>query len=175
MFNKTFWKNSLKFGAIAGIACLGYSVVLDLIGITPISGKLFPSNIFILIASILAVKSYRRNNPDETLHFWEGLSLCFVVALSASIIVGGGLYLFYSTEHGQELLAKFVVEAVKEYTTARQQIIKETNLEYFNNLIAGIKAIDPVSIAFTELKQRPLIAILPSIMISLYYRRQYVK
>ena len=83
--------------------------------------------------------------------------------------------MFYSTEHGQELLAKFVVEAVKEYTTARQQIIKETNLEYFNNLIAGIKAIDPASIAFTELKQRPLIAILPSIMISLYYRRQYVK
>jgi hypothetical protein len=62
MFNNTFWKNSLKFGALAGIACLGYSVILDLIGITPISGKLFPSNIFILIASVLAVKSYRRNN-----------------------------------------------------------------------------------------------------------------
>ena len=58
--------------------------------------------------------------------------------------------------------------------TLKDSIYTE-NLEYFNNLIAGIKAIDPASIAFTELKQRPLIAILPSIMISLYYRRQYVK
>jgi len=175
MFNKTFWKNALKFGVIAGFVCLVYCFVLDLLGIIPISGKLFPSNIFILIASIFAVKAYRKNNPDETLHFWEGLSVCFITALTASVLVGAGLYLFYSTEHGQMLLSQFVVEAVKEYSMAKQQIVKETNPEYYNSLIAGIKAIDRTSIAFTEVKQRPLIAILPSIMISLYYRRQYVK
>ncbi|WP_026994600.1 DUF4199 domain-containing protein [Flectobacillus major] len=174
MFNKYFLRTTVLYGSVAGILCFVYCLALNALGIIPLSGKLFPSNIFILVAVFQAVKTYRKHNPDMTMHFWEGLSVSMLTAIIASVVIAVILYIFYSSDYGHNLIAQFVEQALKEYIGAKAQIVKETNLDYFNSLIAGIKAIDPSSIAWTEIKQRPLIAILPSIMISLYYRRQYI-
>ncbi len=175
MFNQSFAKNLFLFGSVAGVVCFLYCFVLDVMGIIPLSGKLFPSNLFVLVAMILAVKNYRKHNPDAILHFWEGLVVSVLTASIAAVLLALLMYVYFATAHGQSLIQVFIKQALVEYAGGKAQIVKETNEAYYNSLIAGIKAISPSSIAWSEIKQRPLIAILPSIMISLYFRRQYVK
>jgi hypothetical protein len=178
MFNKSFIKNILLYGIIAGCLTMTYCFFIRAMGGVPLDGKKAPTIILSMICMILSVKSYRKNNPDETLHFWEGLVVANLTNLIGACISAIGLY-FWLSSNGSDVLTTYINESIKtlNIATVKDGYIKEMGEASFKSLIEGFKILSPKNIAsdeITGLKGKLPLGILISIMISLYFRRGYV-
>ena len=178
MFNNTLIKNILLYGIIAGLLTLAYCLVLANLGGVPLDGKKAPTIIFSLICMVLSVKSYRKNNPDQTLHFWEGLVVANLTNLFGACVSAIGLY-FWLSGSGSYVLSTYISESIKtlQIPSVKDGYIKEMGGLSFVQLIQGFKLLSPQNIAtdeITGLKGKLPLGILVSIMISLYYRRGYL-
>jgi hypothetical protein len=178
MFNKSFLKNIITFGILSGILTLLYCLIIKLSGQIPLDGKKAPSLILSVICMVLAVKNYRKSNPDETIHFWEGFVVANATNFVGACVSGLGLYVWLSSE-GNTILADYVAQTINtlNMTNVKLEYIKEMGLESFKSVISAFKILSPKDIAVDEiigLKGKLPLGILVSIMISLYFRRQYI-
>ena len=178
MFNKSLLKNILLYGLIAGFLTLTYCVVLANLGGVPLDGKKAPTIILSLICMILSVKAYRKNNPDQTLHFWEGLVVANFTNLIGACVSAIGLF-FWLNSSGSYVLSTYISESIQtlQIPSVKDGYIKEMGGLSFVQLIQGFKDLSPKNIAtdeITGLKGKLPLGILISIMISLYYRRGYL-
>ena len=76
----------IRYGIYASVAMILYFIVFNLLNLAYITEVRFMSHIFIIIASVLAIGAYKSKNGRGDLPYLPGLSLGFVVGLSASII-----------------------------------------------------------------------------------------
>ena len=178
MFNKSLLKNILLYGVIAGLLTLTYCFVLANFGGVPLDGKKAPTIILSLICMVLCVKSYRKNNPDQTLHFWEGLVVANLTNLVGACISAIGLY-FWLSGSGNYVLSIYISESIQtlKIPSVKDGYIKEMGGLSFMQLIEGFRNLSPKNIAtdeITGLKGKLPLGVLISIMISLYYRRGYL-
>ena len=178
MFNKSFLRTIFTYGAISGVLTLTYCWIIKLSGQVPLDGKKAPSIILSVICMALAVKSYRKFNPDETLHFWEGFVVANLTNLVGACVSALGLYFWLSSE-GNTILSDYITQTISmlQISTVKTQYVKEMGIESFNSIIAGFKILSPKNIATDEiigLKGKIPLGILISVMISLYFRRQYI-
>ena len=178
MFNKSLLKNVFLYGTMAGLLTLTYCIILANFGGVPLDGKKAPTIIFSLICMVLCVKSYRKNNPDQTLHFWEGLLVSNLTNLVGACISAIGLY-FWLSGSGNYVLSTYISESIHtlKMPSVKDGYIKEMGGLSFLQLIEGFKNLSPKNIAtdeITGLKGKLPLGLLISIMISLYYRRGYL-
>ena len=178
MFNKSLIKNILLYGLIAGSLTLTYCVILANFGGVPLDGKKAPTIILSLICMVLSVKAYRKNNPDQTLHFWEGLVVANLTNLMGAVVSAIGLY-FWLSGSGSYVLSTYISESIQtlQIPSVKDGYIKEMGGLSFMQLIQGFRDLSPKNIAIDEitgLKGKLPLGILISIMISLYYRRGYL-
>lgn len=177
MFNKSLPKNILLYGSISGLLTLTYCLVLANLGQVPLDGKKAPTIILSLICMVFSVKAYRKFNPDQTLHFWEGLVISNLTNLVGAFVSAIGLY-FWLSGSGNYVLSSYITESIKTLMipSVKDGYIKEMGGLSFVQLIQGFKDLSPKNIAtdeITGLKGKIPLGILISIMISLYYRRGY--
>jgi hypothetical protein len=178
VFNNSLPKNILLYGLISGLLTLIYCFVLANSGQVPLDGKKAPTIILSLICMVLSVKAYRKNNPDETLHFWEGLVVSNLTNLIGAFVSAIGLY-FWLSGSGNYILSTYISESIHTLLipSIKDGYIKEMGGLSFMQLIQGFKDLSPQNIAMDEitgLKGKLPLGILISIMISLYYRRGYL-
>jgi hypothetical protein len=178
MFNKSFLKNILLYGFISGLLTLLYCGLIKLSGQIPLDGKKAPSIILSVICMVLAVKSYRKSNSDETLHFWEGFVVANLTNLVGACVSAFGLYVWLSSD-GNTILAEYISQTISmlQMPAVKLGYIKDMGIESFNSIIAGFKILSPKNIAVDEiigLKGKMPLGVLVSVMISLYFRRQYI-
>lgn len=89
-----FWKNSMNFGAIAGLAFIVYAVILFVLGLSEsrTAGYL---NYLILIAGIfIGTKQYRDNYNNGLISYKNALGSGTLISLFASIILAFYMYVF---------------------------------------------------------------------------------
>jgi Protein of unknown function (DUF4199) len=178
MFNKSFFKNILLYGLLAGLLTLAYCFVMRMLGEIPLDGKKAPTLLLSMFAMILAVKAYRKFNPDETLHFWEGLVVANLTNLVGACVSAIGLY-FWLSGSGNTVLSEYISASIKtlQIASVKDGYIKEMGVESFKGLIEAFKILSPKNIAVDEiigLKGKIPLGVLISIMISLYFRRGYI-
>jgi Protein of unknown function (DUF4199) len=178
VFNKSLLKNILLFGFISGLLTLSYCFVLRGLGQVPLDGKKAPTIILSMICMIFSIKAYRKNNTDNTLHFWEGLVVANLTNLVGACVSAIGLY-FWLSSNGSDILTTYINESIKTLNieAVKDGYIKEMGLTSFRDLISGFKVLSPKDIArdeITGLKGKLPMGLLISIMISLYYRRGYL-
>ena len=178
MFNKSFLKIVFLYGVISGVLTLLYCLMIKWSGQIPLDGKKAPSIILSLICMALSVKAYRKFNPDETLHFWEGLVVANLTNLVGACVSALGLYVWLSSD-GNTILADYIAQTISMLQIPAVKIgyVKDMGIESFNSIIAGFKILSPKNIATDEiigLKGKIPLGILISVMISLYFRRQYI-
>lgn len=157
---------------------LTYCFVSANLGGVPLDGKKAPTIILSMICMILSVKAYRKNNTDQTLHFWEGLVVSNLTNFIGACISAIGLY-FWLNDSGSYVLSTYISESIKTLLipSVKDGYIKEMGGLSFMQLIEGFKHLSPLNIAtdeITGLKGKLPLGILTSIMISLYYRRGYL-
>jgi len=83
----------LRYGIIASILMIIYFIIIVLIGLSNIEVVRFLSHIFIIIAVILAIGTYKRTRQGH-MPYLPGLGIGFVVGLVASIIYAGFIFLY---------------------------------------------------------------------------------
>lgn len=178
MFNKSLFKNIILYGVFAGFLTLIYCFVLANIGGVPLDGKKAPTIVLSMICMILSVKAYRKNNTDQTLHFWEGLVVANLTNLIGACVSALGLY-FWLSASGSYVLSSYISDSIKTLLipSVKDGYIKEMGGLSFVQLIEGFRNLSPKNIAtdeITGLKGKLPLGALISIMISLYYRRGYL-
>jgi len=178
VFNKSLFKNIFLFGTISGLLTLAYCFLLSSFGGVPLDGKKAPTIVLSLICMVLSVKAYRKNNPDSTLHFWEGLVVGNLTNLVGACLSAIGLY-FWLSGSGNYVLSTYISESIRtlQIPVVKDGYIKEMGELSFSQLIDGFRNLLPINIAkdeITGLKGKIPSGILVSIMISLYYRRGYL-
>lgn len=177
MFNKSFTKTIIIYGFIAGLLTLAYCLLINNIGQIPLDGKKAPSMFFSILMMVLAVKNYRKSNPDETLHFWEGFAVANLTNIFGACVSALGLY-FWLSASGNTILADYIKQTIDmlNVPAVKNGYVKEMGIASFNTIVEAFKILSPKDIAIDEiigLKGKMPLGILVSIMISLYFRRQY--
>jgi hypothetical protein len=178
MFNKSFIKTIILYGFLAGFLTLGYCLFVQSTGQVPLDGKKAPSIVLSFLCMVLAVWAYRKNNPDQTLHFWEGLAVANLTNLFGAIVSALGLY-FWLSSSGNTILSDYISQTIQmlQMPSVKNGYVKEMGIESFNSILAAFKVLSPKDIAVDEiigLKGKVPLGILVSIMISLFFRKQYV-
>jgi Protein of unknown function (DUF4199) len=85
----------IRYGIYASVAMIIYFIVLNLLKLAYIEELRFMSHIFILIAVVLAIGAYKSKRPASAdLPYLPGLSLGFVVGLSAAVIYAAFIFIY---------------------------------------------------------------------------------
>jgi hypothetical protein len=180
MFNKTaFIKTTLLYGFMAGLATIIYFLALYVADVVPLAGKKAPSIVFTLILMILAVRHYRKQKVDEILHFWEGMIVANAMLLLGACVSALFLWVFLSYIE-PSVLTQYVVESIKtfELPNVKNQFIQEMGQASYNYVLDGFRHLSSRDIAIDEivgLQGKLPLGFLVSVLVSLYFRRQYVR
>ena len=83
----------IRYGVIASIFMIIYFIVINLIGLAHVEEVRFLSHLFIVIAVILAIGTFKRANGGRV-PYLPGLGVGFVTGLVGSVIYAGFIYLY---------------------------------------------------------------------------------
>lgn len=96
----------IRYGIYASIGMILYFIIMNLLDLAQHPEVRLLSHIFIIIGSVLAIGAYKSRRGSGDLPYLPGLSLGFVVGLTASIIYAAFIFIyanFINTSFLQEL------------------------------------------------------------------------
>jgi hypothetical protein len=162
------WPQLLATSLFAVGLIIIYCIVIYSLGILPLGGKKAPSFVFVLILQYFLVK---RVFKFDSAHFlkiflFQYIYIVFVAILSAIV-----LYYFYMSEIGFGVLNEYIQISVSELQQYKSVIIEQEGIEYYKMLLNGINGIDAGSIAKDDFTQKIVLAFLPNLLMSLYFKK----
>ncbi|MDB5261272.1 MAG: hypothetical protein JWQ14_553 [Adhaeribacter sp.] len=83
----------VRYGVIACVFMIIYFIIMNLIGLGDIEAVRFSSHIFIVVAVVLAIGSFKRSR-DGRMPYLPGLGLGFVVGLVGSALYAAFIFLY---------------------------------------------------------------------------------
>jgi putative flippase GtrA len=169
----------LIFGVLAGLSTCVYVWVLHSQGIIPLDGKKAPSVVLSIMCMMLAVKSYRKTKTDEILHFWEGMIVANLTNFVGACVSALFLNWFLGT-YDTTIVSRFVTESLQTLAlpNVKEQFLREMGEAPYNEAITKFKALTAADLSYDEIfgvKGKLPIGFFVSVMISLFFRRQYVR
>lgn len=86
-------KLGLRYGIIAGVAMILYFFILKLLGLDHIEELRFVRYLFLGIAVIIAIATYKRSNNGH-MPYLPGLGIGFVIGLVSCLLYGAFTFLY---------------------------------------------------------------------------------
>ena len=161
----------LKLTFLVILGFIAYNFLLYQIGIVPLGGKKAPSFVILLIAQWYLVYHRQQKSEDKSIHFLNLFALQYFFVTIVGLISSIGLYFFYSSPTGLQVLIEFVQLSVNELSQYKSQILLQEDLRFFEQLMEGVRSINASSIAKDDFFQKIALAFLPNLLISLYYKQ----
>jgi hypothetical protein len=161
----------LKLTFLVILGFIAYNFLLYQIGIVPLGGKKAPSFVILLIAQWYLVYHRQQKSEDKSIHFLNLFALQYFFVTIVGLISSIGLYFFYSSPTGLQVLNEFVQLSVNELSQYKSQILLQEDLRFFEQLMEGVRSINASSIAKDDFFQKIALAFLPNLLISLYYKQ----
>ena len=161
----------LKLTFLVILGFIAYNFLLYQIGIVPLGGKKAPSFVILLIAQWYLVYHRQQKSQDKSIHFLNLFALQYFFVTIVGLISSIGLYFFYSSPTGLQVLNEFVQLSVNELSQYKSQILLQEDLRFFEQLMEGVRSINASSIAKDDFFQKIALAFLPNLLISLYYKQ----
>lgn len=167
------WNFKLFFLLILSVLGLSavYCVVLYQFGFIPLAGKKAPSFVFLLLGQWYLVYHFSKNNPAEKLHFLKLFAYQYVFIFFIAFFGASSLYFFYHSSFGNTIMHQFILQSIAEIQKYSPKIESREGKQYLIQLVEGVQGITPGSIAKDEFFQKIILAFLPNLLISLYYKR----
>jgi hypothetical protein len=175
MLNKPSIKFPLLYGSIIAITNFLFLMVFTKgLSVNPLGGKKEVLSLLLLpIGMIFAVKATRLANGGG-LDFGKGFSACFSTTIIACALFFGLLYVFLIYVE-PNLITEYINNTSLQMLIDKDQTIKNgISEEVFNDAFENIKKTDVRSIIWDDIIKKILIGIIPSLMISLYFRRRFI-
>jgi len=159
----------LQIGVIA--LSTVYCLLIYQFEMIPLAGKKAPTFVFLLLAQWYLVFHFTKNNSVEKLHFLKLFAYQYAFIFLVAFIGSISLYLFYQSSIGQDIMRQFILQSIAEIQKYSPQIESREGKQYLIQLVEGVQGITPRSIAKDEFFQKIILAFLPNLLISLYYKR----
>jgi hypothetical protein len=174
MLNKPEIKYPLIYGILASIFCFIFLVVLyKIFNINPLGGKKETSIIFLIIGMVLAVRSVRIANGGG-IEFGTGFRVCVFTTIITCILSLGFLLIFLQYIAPNSLTEYINVTSI-ELAKNKTQILANGISEIdYNEAFNNIKITNNKAILIDDFIKKIFLSIVPTIMISLYFRRRFL-
>jgi hypothetical protein len=163
-----FWPQLLATSLLAVALIILYCIVFYYLGVLPLGGKKAPSFVLVLILQFLLVKKIFK---WDSIHFLKIFLFQYIYILLVAIVSSLVLYYFYLSEIGLGVLNEYVQLSVSELQQYKAVIIEQEGIEYYKMLLNGINGIDAGSIAKDDFSQKIVLAFLPNLLFSLYFKK----
>jgi len=170
-FNKPLLKVPLVIGLITGLLAFGYFLGLYALGFTPLGNIRTPDFGIHIITICYACWHYRKKYGQGWLHLWEGLTMGYVINMTAAFITGWLIY-FFVTYINPQVFVDYTQEMVQLLMDGKDQLLENIGEEEFNKLINEVKANQPATLITDEISKKFFLGIIPILLISLFFRRQ---
>lgn len=163
-----YWPQLLATSLLAVALIILYCIVFYYLGVLPLGGKKAPSFVLVLILQFLLVKKIFK---WDSIHFLKIFLFQYIYILLVAIVSSLVLYYFYLSEIGLGVLNEYVQLSVSELQQYKAVIIEQEGIEYYKMLLNGINGIDAGSIAKDDFSQKIVLAFLPNLLFSLYFKK----
>lgn len=163
---------TVRYGAIAGVLCIGFIVSMYYMGKHPLLMNMFLDFRVPTFALLLffALKEYREFYNEGVLYFWQGTAGSLLFLFTAGLVAAGGIMIFGSFESG------FIPEYVRQFTEQVQRLPKDTvdqiGKDVIERNLRELPATKLSSLASLYAWQGLVIGFFISIIISVILRRQ---
>ena len=170
-FNKPLLKIPLVFGAATGVMAFLFFLGLYAVDVMPLgNNKVLDFGIF-LIMMVAACWYYRRKIGQGYMHFWEGLTICYVVNTVGAFVVGWLIFLFVEFVD-PELFTRYLAEMQDLLIKGKADLVKDIGEADFQKTLQAVVATKPGELITDEIAKKTIMAVLPILIISLIFRRQ---
>jgi hypothetical protein len=170
-FNNPLLKLPLLAGLMTGVLCFFYFLALYALGV-PALGNIRVLDYGIHIIMIVAtVWYYRKNVRHGWLHFWEGLTIGYVLNTVAALVTGWLIY-FFITQVDPGVFVEYVTNSKKLLLDGKAQITDQFGPETFQDQWRKVAQMEPEVLITDELTKKTALAVLPVLIISLIFRKQ---
>ena len=163
-----YWRVLLATSLFAVALIILYCLVFYYLGVLPLGGKKAPSFVLVLILQFLLVKKIFKWDSN---HFLKIFLFQYIYILLVAIGSSLFLYYFYLSDMGMSVLNEYIQLSVSELQQYKVVIIEQEGLEYYKMLLNGINGIDAGSIAKDDFTQKIVLAFLPNLLFSLYFKK----
>jgi hypothetical protein len=170
-FNKPLLKIPLIFGAATGSMAFMLFLGLYFIGVMPLGNKRTLDFGIYLIMMIAACWYYRKKIGQGYMHFWEGLTICYVVNSVGAFVSGWLVYLFI-TWVDPSVFVGYLAEMKQLLLQGKSELVKKIGEAEFQTMLKNVAETKPGELITDELSKKTAMAVLPILIISLIFRRQ---
>ncbi len=170
-FNKPLLKIPLIFGAALGFMAFLFFLGLYFIGVMPLGNKRALDFGIYLIMMIAACWYYRKKIGYGYMHFWEGLTICYVVNSVGAFVSAWLVYLFITLVDPSVFL-EYMVEMKQLLMQGKPELVKNIGEAEFQIMLKNVAATHPGDLITDELSKKTVMAVLPILIVSLLFRRQ---
>lgn len=174
MLLKPYIKFPLLFGFLASVCVFISLIILNkTLNINPLGGKKEIGIIFLIIAMILAVSATRKAN-EGAISLRSGYGVSFSTTIIFSIFSLLFLYIFLQIL-APNVLPQYILTTQTELIKNKSQIIVNGISEQaYEDALSGINKTTLKSILIDDFIKKIFLAIIPSFMISLYFKRRFI-
>lgn len=159
---------TLIYGSLIALTCILFFIGLYNLSPNPL-GVRRPDIGFNIMLIYIAIAFYRRNNGGY-LHFYEGVSVGFLINLAGSILTGIGIYLFV-TYFDNVPFTTWTTEGIKEMYTNKETFDTILDQGNFDRTIDSLKNAKPYQLIIDEIMFKQF-CIIPITLISMALRKQ---
>ena len=147
-------KVALKYALIAGIFEAILFHVSRIMGVHPLTelSHLFFDVILLSLFIGVAVYEYKRYQSDGILHFWQGMTLGFLVYTPSVIFFGIFLYVYFGLD--PELLSEYKVLAMQILEERKDMYLEQFGQEQYDVQVAEIQNISVNRLIFSALLKK---------------------
>lgn len=170
-FNKPLLKIPLQFGAATGVVAFLFFMGLYSLDVMPLGNKRTMDLGIFIIMMAAACWYYRKKIGGGFMHFWEALTICYVVNTVAAFITGWLIYLFI-TFVDPSIFTAYLAEMKQLLMDGKGELVKNIGEAEYQKMLQGIGQTKPEELITDELSKKTVMAVLPILIISLILRRQ---
>jgi hypothetical protein len=170
-FNKPLLRVPLQFGLLTGLLTFCYFLGLYALGITPLGNIRTPDFGIHVITICYACWYYRKHIGNGWLHLWEGLTIGYVINMTAAFITGWLIY-FFVMYYDPTVFTTYLEDMKALLSGKKAELVEQIGEAEFQNLLSKVGENTPSTLITDEISKKFMLGILPILLISLFFRRQ---
>ena len=147
-FNKPLLKAPIIFGFITGLLAFAYFLGLYALGFTPLRNIRTPDFGIHIIIICYACWYFRKKYGMGWLHLWEGLTIGYVINMTAAFVTGWLIYFFVIFINPQ-VFTDYLNDMQQLLVDRKTQLVEQIGEEEFQILIRKVKENQPATLIFS--------------------------
>lgn len=160
----------IKYGLVGGLLSIILFFVLLALGFNPLINGSFFGFFFIPIFIFFALKEFKKHHSEDTLHFWQGMTLGFATYLLLALISAVFIWV-YLAFFNHELLISYIESRVTLIQDSKEGLVEQLGEETYASSIRNIRLANEFDLALDDFLRKILAGFFITTIISVVMRQ----